>query len=152
LIWAQPGASRRSTTALGRLAGSALQRSARADSFSEHVLALHKPQQLTFYFRTAFVVSTDLQKFKLTASTYLDDGAVLYLNGTEVLRRVCRPGPSGTGPWPPARPGRRRALEVWQISPAALVPGTNVLAVEVHQISGDSSDIVWGWPWKPAGR
>ena len=49
--------------------------------------------RLTYYFRTTFVLPTNLVPLTLTASNLIDDGAVFYLNGAEV-RRVRMP--SGT--------------------------------------------------------
>ena len=41
---------------------------------------------MTYYFRTAFNYTGPLGGVKLTANTILDDAAVVYLNGAEILR------------------------------------------------------------------
>ena len=41
---------------------------------------------LTFYFRTQFMFSGDTNALRLGLNGVIDDGAVFYLNGTEVLR------------------------------------------------------------------
>jgi hypothetical protein len=96
---------------------------------------------ITTYFRTTFEV-TDLPG-TLTLRLLADDGAVVYLNGTEVVRDNL---PSGTiTPTTRATTGRSGAEEnqirSFEVPVSALVTGTNTLAVEVHQDSRDSSDI-----------
>lgn len=101
-----------------------------------------------YYFRTKFVLTNDLTGFAVTASTYVDDGAVFYLNGSEVYRLRM---PSGTitnasltdsGQQPPT--GDAVAPETFVISPSAFVQGTNTIAVSVHQNVVGSSDITFG--------
>src|SRR6185436_1280778 len=103
------------------------------------------PPQGTFYFRTKFVVSTNLSNFTLRASVYLDDGAVLYLNGAEVLRIRIANGPVNYSTVATNTPlGGDAFLETFALPMSALLNGTNVLAVEVHQQSPTSGDMVWG--------
>ena len=49
--------------------------------------------QINYYFRTTFTLQTNLPNFRLLANTVIDDGAVLYINGTEVLRIRMPSGP-----------------------------------------------------------
>lgn len=113
--------------------------------FRNTLLPFTVPQQITFYFRTKFVVSTNLDGFTLRASTYIDDGAVFYLNGSEVLRVRMPEGPIAYSTLASASPPDGDAvLETFTIPGAALMVGTNVLAVEVHQQIATSSDVVWG--------
>jgi hypothetical protein len=102
------------------------------------------PGRSTYYFRTNFMWEYDSAGVVLIASNYLSDGAVLYLNGTEVgrLRVPDRPvtyGSSASGG--PATPGQ---VERLALPPSALVVGTNVLAVEAHQTGNDTTDLVFG--------
>ena len=103
---------------------------------------------MTFYFRTHFTFNGDPAGVtELRLGTVLDDGAIIYLNGTE-LRRVginlgYEPGHDGNS----SRTVGDASYETLQPVQAAdfnLVQGDNVLAVEVHQNSSASSDIVWG--------
>lgn len=99
--------------------------------------------RITYYFRTHFLIETNLAGFTLTLSTILDDGALIYLNGT----LVAAPGMSTNGVTAATRSSRNvddATVEHFQIPLSALVWGTNVLAVEVHQTSSSSSDLVWG--------
>jgi hypothetical protein len=97
----------------------------------------------TYYFRTRFVVSTNLDGFNLNLTMVVDDGAVVYLNGT----RLSTNGMSTATPTYATFAGRtvdNAVTEFFTVSASALVPGTNVLAAEVHQVNAGSSDIVWG--------
>jgi hypothetical protein len=102
--------------------------------------------RITYYFRTTFVLPANLVPLSLTASNLIDDGAVFYLNGVEV-RRVRMP--SGTVTYStlasgsPAS-GDATVWDVFTIPTNSLRPGTNLLAVEVHQSNPTSSDIVFG--------
>ncbi len=98
---------------------------------------------VTAYFRTKFTVDKvpDLLKLELLA----DDGAVVYLNGVEVVRDNMPTGTiahstlaatNRTG-------GPENALRPFSLNPAKLRIGgaTNVLAVEVHQSNVTSDDL-----------
>jgi hypothetical protein len=76
-----------------------------------------------------------------------DDGAVVYLNGTEVFRSNMPTGPvayntlaSGTV--------EDNTFYAWTINPALLVAGNNVIAVEVHQSDVASSDLSFDFDLK----
>ena len=99
--------------------------------------------RVTYYFRTEFVFS-NTGNVSLSVNTYLDDGAVLYLNGVEWTRIGVDPGAVSYNTLA-NRTVTDAALEGPLDLPATnLRVGTNVLAVEVHQINATSSDIVWG--------
>ena len=96
----------------------------------------------TYYFRTTFTVGTNLTGWSVNISTIIDDGAVVYLNGTEVLRIHM---PSGVISNATLATGHEAVLEgPFQLPSGALPAGTNVLAVEVHQNATNSSDVVFG--------
>lgn len=104
-----------------------------------------------YYFRTHFNFSGSTTGLGLTFSNRVDDGAVFYLNGHEIQRLRMRAAPApitytnlATGT-PPG--GDATAFDIFTIYGDALtnlVQGDNVLAVEVHQSSPTSSDIVFG--------
>jgi exopolysaccharide biosynthesis protein len=106
----------------------------------------------TYYFRTRFSFSGSPEGFGLIFTNYIDDGAVFYLNGTEIQRVRMNPGPVSYTQLSSGCP--INACEATQDVPDVfrlggsmmtnLVEGENVLAVEVHQHSLDSSDIVFG--------
>ena len=96
-------------------------------------------KNLTTYFRTTFELPEDSPGVELRIRR--DDGAVVYLNGSEVLR---------TG-MPPAKVTADTAARytqedgaVWieaELPGTVVATGTNVVAVEVHQSGPDSSDL-----------
>ena len=108
-------------------------------------LSFTNPRQMTYYFRTHFNCPADLTATtNIIASVLLDDGAVFYLNGTEVYRLGMPSGPVNSSTSAVRNVGDATAEEYFPISSGNLVPGDNVMAVEVHQSNLNSSDIVFG--------
>jgi hypothetical protein len=100
-----------------------------------------------YYFRTRLVLTNDLSAYTLNAMMRLDDCAVIYINGTEFSRPRMPAGTITNGTFGSGAIGSGTDAivdELFTIPPALLVPGTNVIAVEVHQVNATSSDIVWG--------
>jgi hypothetical protein len=98
---------------------------------------------ITTYFRRAFSVTNVSGLQTLTLRLLRDDGAVVYLNGTEVVRNNM---PSGSITYlttsPPAVGGAdENTWYEYSIPVSSLHNGTNVLAVEIHQHAATSSDI-----------
>lgn len=101
----------------------------------------------TTYFRKAFEVADPSAIDELILRIQRDDGAVVYLNGTEVFRTNM---PSGTISYTTLASsnviGSEGHLYKWfeqSVSPSLLTTGTNVLAVEVHQFSASSPDLLF---------
>ena len=80
---------------------------------------------------------------ELELTVLADDGAIVYLNGVEAHRFNLPAGP--VTPTTLAAYDVRQAEEprpnVSRLDPSLLVPGPNVLAVEVHQSSRASRDL-----------
>ena len=100
---------------------------------------------VTFYFRTRFTLDAEPEGItQLEMTTLIDDGAVFYLNGQEVLRLGMPEGPIE----PDTRAGRTVSNAAYEgpfvLPTDALLRGDNVIAAEVHQTSPTSSDIVFG--------
>jgi len=98
---------------------------------------------ITTYFRHSFNVSGTSEIIGLTVKLLRDDGAVVYLNGHEVVRDNM---PSGTITYlthasSNVGGGDEDTFFGFDIDPSFLVEGTNVLAVEIHQESAQSSDL-----------
>jgi len=98
---------------------------------------------ITAYFRHAFFVDDASQYSRLHLRLLRDDGAVVYLNGIEVARSNMPAGEidyltrannsiSGDG---------ESAFHEFPVGSHLLSDGINVLAVEIHQVNGTSSDI-----------
>jgi hypothetical protein len=100
--------------------------------------------QATKYFRTTFVVNGDPGTATLALRTVLDDGAVYYLNGAEVLRLNIPDGPVSHETRSITNVAKASLSTRYSLSTDALVKGTNVLAVEVHQGETGSNDMIFG--------
>jgi lysophospholipase L1-like esterase len=102
------------------------------------------PSRITTYFRHQFMVSNPSSITNLTLFLMRDDGAVVYLNSNEVFRSNM---PGGTIVNSTLALSAISGAEetTWYTNRFAtgplLRPGANVLAVEVHQGSTDSSDL-----------
>jgi len=93
---------------------------------------------ITQYFRHEFV-APDLADFdQITMNLLRDDGAVVYLNGTE-LGRTNMPG--GLVDYSTFAVDNSEQTITITFDAIDLVPGTNLIAVEVHQRSEASSDL-----------
>lgn len=100
----------------------------------------------TTYFRTHFTLGSDPSSVtNLQLNVILDDGGIFYLNGQELTRIRMPAGPVDTNTLTsagsPSDPPQ--ILETYNLSPALLVNGDNVLAARVHQSSATSSDTVF---------
>ena len=98
---------------------------------------------VTTYFRRAFTVSDTAGISDLSLRLLCDDGAVVYLNGAEVLRRNLPGGTIGYRTYASSALGSPAESTFVHsiISSSALLAGDNLLAVEVHQANATSSDI-----------
>lgn len=100
-------------------------------------------KRLAYYFRRAFTV-TGLDTVEgLDINLVRDDGAVVYLNGQELLRSNMPAGPVTYSTTAASAVGGANESRWYEFSfgPQGLTSGQNVIAVEVHQTSGTSSDI-----------
>ncbi|MBN2636957.1 MAG: CotH kinase family protein [Prolixibacteraceae bacterium] len=98
---------------------------------------------ITSYFRKTFQVENIAAIKSVNIQLKCDDGAVVYLNGNEVVRENLPAGeitPSTT-----ALDGVSGSAEVnftlYSIDKTNLVEGENLVAVEVHQVNSTSSDL-----------
>ncbi len=98
---------------------------------------------ITTYFRKTFDVNNPDEFTELEIKLMRDDGAVIYLNGNEVLR-------SNMPEWQirystPAQTSitglDETSFTEYKINSDYLQKGKNVIAVEIHQVSKSSSDI-----------
>ncbi|HLP13279.1 MAG TPA: CotH kinase family protein [Flavobacteriales bacterium] len=109
------------------------------------------PATISVYMRRTFtVVDTSLIEYAVFNADY-DDGFVAYLNGVEIARSFMGLGGSATT-WNQAADGNHEAALYTGGSPdyftldkatllSMLVNGTNVLAIEVHNVDAFSSDL-----------
>ena len=94
---------------------------------------------ITTYFRRLFGVTNAAQFTNLVLRLLADDGAVAYINGIEVCRVNMPAGPVSS-----LTTAAAAVEDVWMdipVSSSVLINGPNILAVEVHQVNGASSDL-----------
>ena len=99
-------------------------------------------KHITSYFRKDFTITNPLDYESLTLKLLKDDGAVVYINGIEVLRTNM---PAGSIAYHTLASSpiffTEGNLVIRNLSPNFLKMGVNVIAVEIHQVSPTSSDI-----------
>lgn len=109
----------------------------------------------TYYFRTHFAFTNSTAGFALTFTNFIDDGAVFYLNGTEIQRVRMPAAPQAITYTTLASDcpvnnceATLDAPDVFRLSGDALtnlvLRGDNVLAAEVHQFTTNDTDVVFG--------
>lgn len=105
----------------------------------------NNPYIPTYYFETEFEFNGNLADVdELQINHIIDDGAVFYLNGVEVLRYNLPGGTISYSTFAPTGIDNATYSGAVTIPSAALVVGTNRLSVEVHQTNLTSSDVVFG--------
>lgn len=98
---------------------------------------------ITSYFRKKFTVNDTTGTDSLLISVLADDGAVLYLNGTE-MQRIGMPGGAVTySTLASANPADENAYLTFVVDKKLLKTGENVIAAEVHQAAVTSSDVTF---------
>ena len=104
-----------------------------------------KAKHVTSYFRHGFKVDPAHEFTQLVILLRIDDGAIVYLNGKELVREQMAAGPANSKTAAQRRiEGQDEGKYLRHFVPAAsLVAGQNTLAVEVHQYNAVSSDLVF---------
>ena len=97
----------------------------------------------TTYFRKTVNISSANDVIQLVARIMRDDGAVVYVNGTEVLRTNMPDGAITATTYAGSAIGGAAESTFYQyyLLTDTLVDGDNVIAVEVHQGDAGSSDL-----------
>lgn len=98
---------------------------------------------ITSYYRRSFQITNPSDVNELKLRLMRDDGAVVYLNGTEILRSNMPAGTVTYSTLATTAVGGDEESTFFEFTfdNTNLVTGENVLAVEMHQSSGTSSDI-----------
>ncbi len=98
---------------------------------------------ITTYFRRHFDVADAAQITRAIVRVLRDDGAVVYINGVEAFRDNMAAGAVGYLSTASATVGSsdEDLFHAHAIDPGLLQTGDNVIAVEMHQRNGTSSDI-----------
>lgn len=96
------------------------------------------------YFRKAFSLSEEeIAANRFVIDLRFDDGAVVYLNGIEIARPNMASGNVSfqTGPYATIEGKMEEAFVSFQVEPTLFRAGENILAVEIHQKTENSSDL-----------
>lgn len=101
-----------------------------------------KSKRITTYFRKAFKISDPEEYLAYSIRLLRDDGAVIYLNGNEILRTNMPEGIiSDTTKAEFIVTGKQEAAYHYQVIDSDLFyKGTNRIAVSLHQIGPETSD------------
>lgn len=112
----------------------------------------------TYYFRHNFIASKVIEIDSLILKLKRDDGAIVYLNGHEIVRSNMKKGKVTYDSLAAAVVGGsdEQTYFEYRFKNNYLVEGMNVLAVEVHQNDTTSSDLSFdlsleGTPYLPSG-
>lgn len=110
------------------------------DSDDNTVLSDMRNSYWSIYLRRAFTVPANQIPDSLTLRVYVDDGCIVWINGTEVARAHM---PAGHVAYNQAAANHDASWETFTISNASafLVGGTNVIAIQVNNSSLNSSDL-----------
>ncbi len=97
----------------------------------------------TTWYRRAFVISNPADYLALVVGVVRDDGAVAYLNGQEIYRGNMPAGTITSTTFATNNEGGFNATAFFEknVDSSLLVPGTNMLAVELHLVNGSTSDL-----------
>ncbi len=100
-------------------------------------------KNITTYFRKTFTIENADDIQSMTMNLKYDDGAVVYMNGIEVARINLPEGEisSSTTALSAIGGAAESAFTTFQLEDVQLDTGSNIIAVEIHQVSGTSSDI-----------
>lgn len=99
----------------------------------------------TCYFRTRFTNTlADTYSLRLEATTVIDDGLILHLNGAEAFWLGMDAGGAEYATLASRTVGNAAWEGPFDVSATNLVAGPNVVAAEVHQNDTGSTDIVMG--------
>ncbi|SFM26442.1 alpha-1,2-mannosidase, putative [Gracilibacillus orientalis] len=107
---------------------------------------------VTTYFRKTFEVEDAEDIMGLEASLIRDDGAIVYLNGHEIIRTNMPSGDVDYETYANGTVNDERDENSYTIDPSYLVEGENVITAEVHQTNATSSDIAFDFGLESVGK
>ena len=95
------------------------------------------------HFRKHFNVTDPARLGNVRCRVNVDDGAILYLNGTEFARLRLPLGAVTYTNLATGSPPTENALETIELPRSLFQAGDNVFAAEVHQVTANSADLSW---------
>jgi hypothetical protein len=99
---------------------------------------------ITYYFRTSFEFNRITNEVQLRFRALIDDGAIIYFNGAEIARLGMPDGPVTSSTLAGREVVNADYEGPYDFPTTNLITGVNVIAVEVHQSSPFSEDVVFG--------
>ena len=102
---------------------------------------INAPRHVTAYFRKSFEVTNAALTTEASLRIHADGGAVVYINGTEAVRDNIPDGTISFGTLS-VNDGNEGVFDSYTFDHSLLVDGSNTIAVEVHNGSTSSSDMV----------
>ncbi len=99
--------------------------------------------QITYYFRTRFLCPTNPAGMTLRLQTFIDDGALVWLNGQPVYRLNLSASTPAHDTRADSAVDNARLEGPFDFAAGPLREGENLLAVEVHQSGSGSSDLAF---------
>ena len=117
------------------------------------VTTLRGQPRITYYFRKQFLVPAGFAGTNLVVKLSRDDGAIVYLNGREIVHDNMPAGAVGyaTRPSSTVSAPNEQAFFTFTTNATGLRAGTNVIAAEVHQIDAASGDIGFNLEFSTTG-
>ena len=98
----------------------------------------------TYYFRKGFMIDDDINENDVFHLNYsLDDGCIVYVNGQEAGRVNMGSGAVTYNTFASTSASTEPVTGSMEIPASMFIEGTNVIAVEVHNINSASTDICW---------
>src|ERR1019366_8003485 len=100
---------------------------------------------ITTYYRRGFSVSSPASVTNLVVSVQRDDGVLVFLNGLPIFTNNLPDAPIDYLTLAPVAVGGTDETTFYtqSVDPALLASGLNVLAAEIQQANGTSSDIIF---------
>ncbi len=108
---------------------------------SDQATLVSSNRQVTTYFRHIFTVANPAQFASLAMRLKRDDAGVVHINGTEVYRSPNLPQTGSISYTNFATSNGENTIDTATLPASLLQPGTNVVAVEIHQGDVTSSDL-----------
>ena len=99
-------------------------------------------KHITTYFRHTVNVSNPSAYGTIRLNTYIDDGAIFYINGTEVARFNIK-GKPDYHTLADNAPENGNAITTFDVPATSFINGNNIIAVEVHQSAANSADLAF---------
>ena len=96
---------------------------------------------ITTWFRKSFLATNLASLGRLELKLLFDDGAAVFLNGTQIALVNLTNGAAFNSFATNSQENFENIWFVFNVNPALLVEGPNVLAVEIHQVSANSDDL-----------